>query len=270
MKRTYILLMALAVIATTSCTQTGQQTETDATQAEQVQREYFQLKIYNFESPDQEAMLDEYFQNAMIPALHRLGITYVGVFKPHEELNERKNFLMVLIPFQSLDQFEKLPDQLMQDAEYVQTAEAYIDAPFDNPPYTRIESNILLAFSSVPKMVLPELNSPRSQRVYELRSYESATEKLYRLKVEMFNEGEIAIFQDLDFNPVFFCEVLSSASMPHLMYMTAHADTTAQRLNWEAFGQHPEWDRMRNLERYQNTVSSITRYLLYPTDYSDY
>jgi hypothetical protein len=115
-----------------------------------------------------------------------------------------------------------------------------------------------------------ELSSPRAERVYELRSYHSATEKLYNRKVEMFNEGEIAIFQDLKFNPVFFAEVLSSSQMPHLVYMTAHADTTAQRKNWEAFGIHPEWDRMKNLERYQNTVSHIDRYLLYPTDYSDY
>jgi hypothetical protein len=27
---------------------------------------------------------------------------------------------------------------------------------------------------------------------------------------------------------------------------------------------------MKELERYQNTVSSITKYLLYPTEYSDY
>jgi hypothetical protein len=31
-----------------------------------------------------------------------------------------------------------------------------------------------------------------------------ATEKLYNLKVEMFNEGESALFQDLKFNPVKF------------------------------------------------------------------
>jgi hypothetical protein len=58
--------------------------------------------------------------------------------------------------------------------------------------------------------------------------------------------------------------------MPHLMYMTAHADTAAQADNWDAFVNHPEWDRMKNLERYQNTVSNITRYQLYPAEYSDY
>jgi hypothetical protein len=265
MKRVPFLLTAFALIAMTSCTQTSEQVQTDTPQ-----RDYFQLKIFSFESQGQEAMLDSYFQDALLPALHRSGIKNVGVFKPIEGLNERKDFMMVLIPFQSLEQFEQLPALLTEDAEYQQSAQAYTDAPHDSPPYTRIESMILRSFSATPIMALPELTSPRSERVYELRNYEAATEKLYKLKVEMFNEGESALFQDLKFNPVFFCEVLSSAHMPHLIYMITHADTTAQKANWNAFMSHPEWDRMKNLDRYQNTVSSITKYLLYPTEYSDY
>ncbi len=232
--------------------------------------DYFQLQIFSFETAEQEALLDAHFQDALLPALHRQSIENVGVFKPIEGLNERDDFMIVLIPFTSLDQFEKLPAQLEKDPVYQQSGIAYIDAPHDMPPYTRIESMILRSFSATPRMALPELSSPRSERVYELRSYEGATEKLYNLKVEMFNEGESDIFLELDFNPVFFSEVLSSAHMPHLMYMTTHADTTAMKENWDAFGKHPEWDRMKNLERYQNTVSSITKYLLYPTEYSDY
>jgi hypothetical protein len=194
----------------------------------------------------------------------------VGVFKPIEGLAEQSDLIMVLIPFQSLEEFEELPELLNEDAEYQQAGQAYINAPHDAAPYTRIESMILRSFTGTPEMALPELSSPKSGRDYELRSYEAATEKLYKLKVEMFNEGESDIFLELDFNPVFFCEVLSSAHMPHLMYMTTHADTTAMKENWDAFGKHPEWERMKNLERYQNTVSSISKYLLYPTEYSDY
>jgi hypothetical protein len=194
----------------------------------------------------------------------------VGVFKPIEGLAEQQDLTMLLIPFQSLEEFEQLPELLKNDTEYLQAGQAYIDAPHDSPPYTRMESMILRAFTAAPELVVPELSTARSERVYELRSYEGATEKLYDLKVEMFNEGESALFKELKFNPVFFCEVLSSAYMPHLIYMTAHADTSAQKKNWENFGAHPEWERMKNLDRYQNTVSKITKYLLYPTEYSDY
>jgi hypothetical protein len=268
MKRTLHSLILMGIIALCSCTQADKQVQTETTPAEQ--KDYFQLKIYHIQTPEQEALLDSYFQYALLPALHRTGIEHVGVFKPIEGLSEQKDLILVLIPFESLEAFEKLPAQLLEDQEYQQAGMDYIEAPFDSPPYARIESIILRSFSAEPHLMLPELSSPRPGRVYELRSYESATEKLHQLKVEMFNEGESAIFHELKFNPVFFSEVLSSTHMPHLMYMTAHADTTAQKANWAAFGVHPEWERMKNMPRYQNTVSNITIYLLYPTAYSDY
>jgi len=267
MKCKLFLLLVLAAFTISSCKQT---TSTETEQSPAPELDYFKLNIFTYETAEQEAVLDAHFRDALLPALHRAGIKNVGVFKPIEGLAEQKDLTMVLIPLQSMEQFEQIPELLKKDSEYRQAGQAYIDAAHDSPPYTRIESMILRSFSATPKMALPELSTPRSERVYELRSYEAATEKLYKLKVEMFNEGESALFQELKFNPVFFCEVLSSAHMPHLMYMTTHADTTAMNENWNAFRVHPEWDRMKNMDRYQNTVSSITKYLLYPTEYSDY
>jgi hypothetical protein len=270
MKKNFLILSVLSTLTLSSCVQPENQPLTETDQKESSQRDYFELKIYRFDNAEQESVLDSYLSDALLPAKHRAGMANIGVFKPIEDLNEELNYLVVLTPYRSLEQFEQLPIQLLNDQEYQQAGEAYINAPFDAAPYSRIESMILRSFSATPRMALPDLNTPRSDRVYELRSYEAATEKLYELKVEMFNEGESKLFQDLKFNPVFFAEVLSSAHMPHLVYMTTHADTTAQRENWDAFRVHPEWERMKNLERYENTVSSITRYLLYPTEYSDY
>lgn len=270
MKKIFLLLLAAFILALYSCKQTVEPIKSVEAPGEVAELDYYQLKIYSFENPEQESLLDTYLQESLLPALHRTGIEHVGVFKPIAGLNEKKDFLMVLTPFSSLNQFEQVPELLQEDSAYLQSASAYINAPHDAPPYSRMENMILRSFSATPKLALPRLNNPRSERVYELRSYEAATEKLYRLKVEMFNEGESSLFQDLKFNPAFFCEVLSSAYMPHLVYMTCHADTSAQKENWDAFGTHPEWDRLKNLERYQNTVSRITKYLLYPTEYSDY
>jgi hypothetical protein len=214
MKRNLFILLALAVIAMSSCNQAA---DNEITEASTPELDYFQLKIFNYETEEQVALLDNYFGDALLPALHRAGVENVGVFKPIEGLNESMSYIMVLVPFQSLEQFEKLPALLEQDPAYQQAGLAYIDAPHDNPPFTRIESFILRAFSATPHLALPELTSPRTERVYELRSYEGATEKLYNLKVEMFNEGESALFQELKFNPVIFCEVISSSHMPHLM-----------------------------------------------------
>ncbi|MEI9809692.1 MAG: hypothetical protein WDO16_18540 [Bacteroidota bacterium] len=51
--------------------------------------------------------------------------------------------------------------------------------------------------------------------MYELRSYESATEKIFKNKVQMFNEGdEIGLFKKLGFNAVFYSEVIAAAKCP--------------------------------------------------------
>jgi hypothetical protein len=232
--------------------------------------DFYELKIYRFESDVQEARLDQYLASAYLPALHRAGVDQVGVFKPREEGNDTDRVIMILAPFTSPGSYMELPDKLRKDQVYLEAGRDYIESPHNDPPYTRIEILLLKAFRSTPHLSIPDLDSPRPDRVYELRSYQAATELLYERKVEMFNKGESALFEKLGFRPVFFGEVISSSRMPHLMYMTVHADTSAQKDNWDAFVVHPDWEEMKGLERYKNTVSDITRYLLYPTPYSDY
>jgi hypothetical protein len=233
-------------------------------------REYYQVKLYKIDSDSQENRLDQYLEFAYLPALHKAGIQDVGVFKPIEGKNESARFIMVFIPFSSLQEFEALEGKLKVDKEYQKAGKAYIEAPHDDPPFQRIESMLLRSFKSMPRYAVPELDSKPAERVYEFRSYEGATEFLYERKVEMFDEaGETALFKKLGFNPVFFGEVLSSALMPHLVYMTTFANEASQEKLWENFRNSPEWNNMKDLERYANTVSRITKYLMYPTDYSD-
>ena len=64
-----------------------------------VEKDYYQVKIYQIDKDSQEATLDHYLQSAYIPALHRMGIKDVGVFKPIEGKNGEERFVMVFIPF---------------------------------------------------------------------------------------------------------------------------------------------------------------------------
>jgi len=233
-------------------------------------RDYYQLKIYTLETEGQEARMDRFLEKAYLPALHRAGIKEVGVFKPIEKPADEMNYMMVFIPLQNLHQVEKLGEKLSADMVYQEEGRDYIQAAHDQPPYARIESILLKAFEATPEYGVPEFETPRSGRVYELRSYEGATEQLYERKVEMFNKGESELFINLGFQPIFFGEVISGAHMPNLMYLTTHATSEAQEKNWDAFRIHPDWLKMKEIERYLNTVSGSTKYLMYPTAYSDF
>jgi hypothetical protein len=231
---------------------------------------YYQLKIYSIENESQKMRMDIFLKQAYLPALHRAGISKVGVFKPNDEESASGSLIYVLIPVNSLEQFEKLPEILLEDKQFQADGKDYIDAIFDNPPYRRIESILLKAFKEMPEPGIPALSTPASERIYELRSYQGATEKIFQRKVEMFNDGgEVNLFKELGFNPVFFAEVISGASMPNLMYMTSFSNKASQDEHWDAFQKHPTWNTLKEMEKYKNTVSNIDKIMLHPADYSD-
>ncbi len=233
-----------------------------------VGRDIYQIKIYSLENEQQEMRMDKYLKDAYIPALHRAGIRNVGVFKP---VNDKAgNLIFVLIPYQTIDEFEQLGTLLNNDEQYQIDGKDYINAAFDDAPYKRIESILLRAFKSMPIYGIPDHSTSPSDRVYELRSYQAATEKLYEKKVEMFTDGgESKIFVDLGFQPIFFGEVISGSSMPNLMYLTTFKNKESQEKHWNEFRASPAWISLKEDEQYDNTVSEIEKYNLQPTDYSE-
>jgi len=234
-------------------------------------REFYQLTVYHFKSPEQEKVLDNYFQNALLPALHRMKITNVGVFKSWANDTLADKLVYVFVPFKSLDMVTELPSKLKADAGYMSAGAPYIDAAYDDPPYSRMETILLHAFPLAPQMQLPSLQSAKKERVYELRSYESATEKKFENKVQMFNQGdEIGLFKRLNFNAIFYSEVIAGSKMPNLMYMTSFENKAARDEHWKTFVSDPSWKDLSSKQEYQNNVSHIDITFLYPADYSDF
>lgn len=234
-------------------------------------REFYQLKIYNLDSKSQVAAVDQFLRDAYLPALKRQNIKSVGVFKSHPNEKDSLQKIYVLIPFASLAQFQDTEDALLKDNDFLAEGESYIQAKFDNAPYRRIESILLRAFEDMPNMKTPVFDSPKASRVYELRSYESATEALYRNKVAMFNDGgELNLFHQLGFNPVFFGEVRSGSHMPNLMYLTTFENQESRDAHWKSFGESAKWNELKMMPKYQNNMYHADILLLYPTDYSDY
>lgn len=239
--------------------------------AQKEKREFYEIKTYKLKDKAQEAKVDAFLKDAYLPALHKAGIKNIGVFKPLETDSTFGKRIVVLIPFNSLDQFAKISDLLNADKPFNLSGKEYLDAVYTNPPYERIESVLLRAFTGMTQMEVPALTGSRVERIYELRSYESATEKIYRNKVQMFNQGdEVGLFKRLGFNAVFYADVISGSRMPNLMYMTTFANQASHDDHWKAFVDDPYWKKLSAMPEYQHNVSKINIYLLRPTGYSDY
>jgi hypothetical protein len=239
--------------------------------SEVVKKDFYQIKIYHLKSDSQMLQVDEYLKNAYLPALHRAGLKNIGVFKPVTNDTAVAKSIYVLISFGSFDEWLRLTDKLDKDATYTTAAKNFMQSDAANPPYSRIESILLEAFSGQPNLVLPA--SKNAERVFELRSYESPNEHLHEKKVAMFNTGgEIEIFTRLGFNPVFYARVISGSHMPNFMYMPIFESVEKRNAQWKVFGDDPKWKDISTRPENENkiSVSHIDSIVMHSTDYSDF
>lgn len=228
-------------------------------------REFYQVKIYHLNGNSQKERLETYLKQAYLPALHRAGIGKIGVFTPIDA----DSLLYMLIPFKSVDQFMGLPEMLAKDKLYNAAGQDYLEAAFDKPVYKGFESILMESFAGMPVMVLPKLTAPVAERVYELRRYEAATEKLHENKISQFNNGELAIFKRLGFNTVFCGQVKVGGKQPSMMYMTSFDNKTERDAHWKAFSADPAWKTLNALPEYAHNFLRADIYLLHPTTYSE-
>ena len=235
------------------------------------QKEIYEIQVYKLKSSDQEKATDNFLRDVYLPAMHRLGIKQVGVFKPLSNDTATIKKIIVIVQYISLDVWRRSKSNIETDPVYVNAAKSFDDADTSNLPFTRLESTILEAFPDQPKLIPTTLKS-NPDALYELRSYESPTEELHRKKVNMFNAGgEIILFKRLDFQAVFYADVLSGSQMPNLVYMVVFSNSADREAKWKEFGSSKEWKTISVDPKYRNNVSvnHIDSILMHRTPYSD-
>lgn len=231
-------------------------------------REVYELRKYQLRRGPMQRVFEDYVRNAAIPAMNRLGIGPIGVFNVSTGFDSPSAY--VLIPYGSLDLFASVTDRLAADAEYRKAGEAFINATADNPVYTRMESSLFLSFDGMPKLEVPKLASGAKAKLFELRIYESHSKQANKKKIEMFNQGEIAIFRRTGLTPVFFGEARIGARMPNLTYLLAFEDMAAHDKNWSTFGGDPEWKAISSKPEYADAaiLTNISNVFLRPSSAS--
>lgn len=227
--------------------------------------QYYELRTYLVKTPEQEKIISDYVEKALIPACNRNRIKQVGFFREMNATEQPKLFL--LLTAETADDLINLSSKLNGDSLYKTAAGDYMSKPATDPAYTRIESSFLKAFTVMPKLVAP---LPKA-RIFELRRYESHNEAAGAKKISMFNDmGEIDIFKRVGLTPVFFGETIFGGMRPNLTYMITFDDMAEHDANWKTFGSDPEWKKISSVPEYKDAliVSKITRTFLSPFPFS--
>jgi hypothetical protein len=201
-------------------------------------QEFYQLRTYTLRSGPQGALLQGYFEHALIPALNRMGIAPIGAFKL--DIGPETPKFYVLIPSTSVEMLATLDARLEKDAEFVQAAKGFWDAPATAPAFVRVEYSLLSAFAGWPKLTAPK----KEKRIFQLRTYESPSHAAHTRKVAMFNEAEIAIFVKAGLTPVFFGDTIVGPAMPSLTYMLTFPDVAELGKHWSMFSADPAWKEL--------------------------
>lgn len=245
-------------------------------------REYYELRCYTLKMDRRlkanapQAPLDAYLEKTFLPALDRRGVKNVGVFT---ELDVDKRAVTskpkadspvwVLVPHATFDSFVSVSADLNADAEVQKSGAAYLQTPRASAPFERVDTWLLRAFKSLPKLEVPAFSRSRTAtRVFEMRTYESYSEAKALAKMAMFDDGETQLMKDLGMAPVFFGQALAGKDLPHLTYITSGPDLKSHLDAWSKFGPDPRWIAMKDLPQYADSVSSNIPRFLAPTAYS--
>ncbi len=231
-------------------------------------KEYYEHRVYEINNEVQQEKVKTFIAEALIPAYHRHGIESVGAFEnidPAEQGYE----VHVLVPLEKFEDFEHLYDNIYSDQAFLTVGAEYLNlSDPEQQAFDRINSSLLVAFDSMPQMAVPEAEG--DDHVFELRSYESFSELKGRKKVSMFDEGgEVTIFSDLGFKPVFFAEALTGDQVPNLVYMVTYPKSSDRKSYWDKFQNDPRWVAIKDLPEYAETVSKIHSHMLKPIAGSD-
>lgn len=265
MKRRQFLQASLATAALSATTRpwsvTGAESATPSTT-----RDLYELRLYHLRRGPMVARFDDYMREAAIPALNRLGVRPVGVFDVATGPDNPTKYVLHTYP--SLAVFLAAHQQLADDPK-VRDA-AFTQAPPGAPPYIRVESSLMIAFPGMPRLEVPLQTAAGKPRVFELRIYESHSQRANRKKIEMFDTGETALFRRTGLTPVFFGETLVGTKLPNLTYLLVFDDLAAREANWRTFVSDLEWKKMSTTPGFTDPeiITNISNVLLRPTAYS--
>jgi hypothetical protein len=229
-------------------------------------RLYFELRRYHLLPGTKQRAFSAFVGDTAIPAMNRAGIGRVGAF--NVVYGENAPTLLLVLSHQTLDSVVSLRERLAADAVYTRTGAAILEAPLSDPAFVRVESTLLRAFDALPTIEPSSGAGTAAARIFELRTYESHSDRAALNKLKMFNAGEIPIFRRAGLTPVFFGETVIGAKMPSLTYMLTFSDMSARDAAWGKFGQDPEWKTLSADPQYRDNVSAISDIILQPTAYS--
>jgi hypothetical protein len=233
--------------------------------SEIAQNTFLELRFWRFHNSGENQLkrVATYLEHGLMPALGRAGARLDGAFS--DIIGPDGPYYVTLTQFSSLRAMQETIERLKTDSTHQQALESLSEGP--GLPFVRVESSLLRSFNVLPA---PVVEQAPSERIFEMRIYESQTFLTLARKVAMFNEGEAQIFERLGMRPVFFGETIAGPRQPNLTYMLSFDNLASRDRLWKEFGSDQEWKKLSTRPGLSDAeiVANISNVILQPLPFS--
>lgn len=227
---------------------------------------YVLLETYFSQSVEKRQALLDAFDKKLIPERNELGFDKVGVFYVDVDLMKDDrgynaqlydSAVFVVQETTSIESFLSLQDRSAQREPQFNLS--------DDLDYIDEEMVVVRSIACQPRLAVPYSNS---ERLLQLRTYNSPNYERNFAKAQMFESAEHDLFRRCGMLTVFMGTAVFGSWVPNVTYMLSFENNEARREGWSKFGQSPEWGKLSKDPQYARTATRIRNLFLRPSQES--
>jgi len=235
-----------------------------ATEAEERPVAYFESQTYRLQIGPEVGRLLGWLEKSALPILQKSGAGPVGVFTV--EVGPSNPAVLVLIHYSNLAQLEAAKFRLSESADWG-TALTELEAAGE--PFYRLDSVLLRATSFCPPLT-SAVPGESGHKLFELRIYESPTQKQLGLLHEWFAGSVIDLFHLNGIHPVLYADTVVGPNQPNMHYLVPFENEDQRQKAWTTFHGSPAFAKSRGevVRRGAEIIRNTTNMLLVPAPFS--
>jgi len=225
---------------------------------------YYEFVFMRLQNGSQVSRLQNWLEKRAMPIFQKAGYGTMAFF--NMEVSAYSPAILGIVSFPSLAAMESAHGKLLADPDY---AAAIAESERDEPALYREDAMLLRGTSFSPPFVPTPVGDP-AHKVFELRIYESPTQRQLGYLHDRFAGGEIEIFHKSGIFPVLYADTVFGPNQPNMAYLIPFESESHREKCWAAFRSNPDWIKIRDasIQHGGEIVRNITNMLLSPTRFS--
>jgi hypothetical protein len=225
---------------------------------------YFEFFYIHMQSGSQPSRMMRWLENGLWPICQKHGFGQMGFF--NVDIGPNLPTALIIFSYPSLTEMEAQWGKLNSDPDY---AALVADVEKDEPAFYRTEAMLLRATPFCPPLRATPVVDP-GHKLFELRIYESPTNRQLGYLHDRFGGGEIDIFHKSGIHPILYADTIFGPNQPNMVYLIPFESAEHREKAWAAFRADPDWVKIRgeSVRHGGEIVRNITNLFLSPMGFS--